>query len=494
MSSETADLLRALPVWVASTRGQRVTVPRSADLERLLEDVRPIIRDQTIGLDTLGSNDHVLGVLSLLGSQHARVTEPSAAVFEEAAGAFDLLTKMRLPDDEFGEVTELLCRFAFTAWRHARGLGKPRMAQQWLERHDGCFARPSVERQCLDYFLATPAPERSRNLTETFLRKAETLFCLCSTLREKRNVCPSDLGEKMPLLYKWLSESDRPKSFPDEREYFLGQMALTASTCARLTGNLDSSFAWNRRAETDFEATLEPDTGKAEIGLLRLINLYDMGSSLTVLEALPALERQFRDLGMATPLVKAQILHSAALKKLTRFEESVGPLEQAITDGFLENDIGLKAFVLESLGESYALVGRFDEASSCINDAMALLRKTDRPIAVAWLKLVLGEVFRIRGELARALEAYREAERDYGVLNLPTWIAYARLLSGEVLLALNREVEAEAVILDALPALEERRMVPEGLAAVALLRESMRRRKTDRNALRELREHLQGRR
>ncbi len=34
-------------------------------------------------------------------------------------------------------------------------------------------------------------------------------------------------------------------------------------------------------------------------------------------------------------------------------------------------------------------------------------------------------------------------------------------------------------------------MVPEGLAAVALLKESIRRRKTDPNALRELRERLQ---
>ena len=39
----------------------------------------------------------------------------------------------------------------------------------------------------------------------------------------------------------------------------------------------------------------------------------------------------------------------------------------------------------------------------------------------------------------------------------------------------------------------EEKMAPEGFAAVALLRESVRRRKTDPNALRELREHLQSR-
>ncbi len=39
--------------------------------------------------------------------------------------------------------------------------------------------------------------------------------------------------------------------------------------------------------------------------------------------------------------------------------------------------------------------------------------------------------------------------------------------------------------------LEERKMVPEGFAAVALLKESVGRRKTDPTALRELREHPQ---
>ncbi len=43
----------------------------------------------------------------------------------------------------------------------------------------------------------------------------------------------------------------------------------------------------------------------------------------------------------------------------------------------------------------------------------------------------------------------------------------------------------------ALPTIEEQKMVPEGFAAMALLKESVRRRKTDPNALRELREHVQ---
>jgi hypothetical protein len=72
-----------------------------------------------------------------------------------------------------------------------------------------------------------------------------------------------------------------------------------------------------------------------------------------------------------------------------------------------------------------------------------------------------------------------------------TTVALLSLVAAETLLRLSRPREAEWEILAALPTIEEQKMVPEGFAAVALLKESVRRRKTDPNALRELREHLQ---
>ena len=85
----------------------------------------------------------------------------------------------------------------------------------------------------------------------------------------------------------------------------------------------------------------------------------------------------------------------------------------------------------------------------------------------------------------------RAAIADYEELGLETRVAYVRLFISETLLQLGRPREAEWEILAALPTIEEQKMVPEGFAAVALLKESVRRRKTDPNALRELREHLQ---
>jgi hypothetical protein len=104
---------------------------------------------------------------------------------------------------------------------------------------------------------------------------------------------------------------------------------------------------------------------------------------------------------------------------------------------------------------------------------------------------VVGECFRQQGSLTDAIAAYREAVQDYAVIGMATWVAYIRVVLAQSLIAADRPREAEWELLAALPTIEEQKMVPEGFAAVALLKESVRRRKTDPNALRELREHLQ---
>ncbi|HEX7253928.1 MAG TPA: hypothetical protein VF376_13680, partial [Thermoanaerobaculia bacterium] len=58
-----------------------------------------------------------------------------------------------------------------------------------------------------------------------------------------------------------------------------------------------------------------------------------------------------------------------------------------------------------------------------------------------------------------------------------------RLALAEVLVDLGFVDRAEAEIRAALPIIEEEKMMPEGFAALALLQESLRRRKIDRQAL-----------
>ena len=110
---------------------------------------------------------------------------------------------------------------------------------------------------------------------------------------------------------------------------------------------------------------------------------------------------------------------------------------------------------------------------------------------MAHLKGLVAEGLRSEGRLAAAAAAYREAIASYAEMEMATWVAYLRIVLAETLIALDRNREAEWEIRMALPTIEGQRMVPEGFAAMALLRESVDRRSADRSALRALREHLQ---
>jgi hypothetical protein len=103
---------------------------------------------------------------------------------------------------------------------------------------------------------------------------------------------------------------------------------------------------------------------------------------------------------------------------------------------------------------------------------------------------MLGETLIAAGQTEQALECYREARDSYRVIGMPIWFAYSSLLVATTLLQLKRESEAVGEILAALPAIEAEGAVPEGLVAVALLRESIRRKRVEPRALQSLLEAL----
>ncbi|MGH9368478.1 MAG: hypothetical protein ACRD3M_12475, partial [Thermoanaerobaculia bacterium] len=392
------------------------------------------------------------------------------------------------------EVLETLCTLAFTAWRHARALGRTRESQEWLERFDRLFAQPSIARECLEYFLATPALERSADLNDAFLLKSDELFFVCSILRKRCNASPAVLADEVRALHDWVDQRFWPCNFVDEREYFLAQMEHVAASCARWLGDREACLSWVRAAEGRYDRTVEPESGRAELMMLRLAVLYERHDLVEALSGIPELQARLRALGMMRALAKCEILLSAVLKDLGRVSESTVILEAALKTEVLTQVPDLRAFALEQLADCHGLSGRFEECAACLRSAAALLEGSLGTTAGGYGKIILGEALVVRGDLEGAVAAYRTGREDFEGLGMMGWSAYSRVLTAEVLLALRREGEAQQEILLAMPAIERHQMVPEGLAAVALLRESIRRRRTDRNALRELREHLRGKR
>src|SRR4030095_6461889 len=161
--------------------------------------------------------------------------------------------------------------------------------------------------------------------------------------------------------------------------------------------------------------------------------------------------------------------------------------EQVSTFG----DRALQARILAEVGDLHQLEGQLDLAVFALRKALTRLETHDRWPARADLQLFVGGVLRAKGALGEAEAAFREARSEYLALEMRPQTAYMSLVIAEVLIGLGREREAEWEIRAALPAIDEIRMVPEAIAAIALLRESASRKKADLSALRELRNRLE---
>jgi len=490
MTESDVQLCSLMPSWVTATANARVSVPSSRWVRERVEKARSSAADHATSSAGC-STDDLISVLSLQSCDLARAAGPSLAVLEEAKNA--LASMPAISPDEFGEATELRCRFAFIVWRHCRALGMARQSQEWIRRFDELALRWSVSQECVSYFLGARSWDRSARLKSAYLLDPESLLSLCALAKSRRNSVPAKLAIELPPLYEWVHEMYWPSSFLDEREYFLAQMESSIGVCRRWLGDSEDALIWFERADRRYAKLTDGEAGKAEVQFLRLTAWYSMARHREVIEQLPSVQESLVRLEMTPAFLKSELLRSSTLKQLGRVEESIEPLERILAEPLLKADRGLWALAVECLADCYSLLGRFEAAAECLSAAIDALRSQEEPIALAFLKLVMGENLRFRGEMDQAVEAYRGAKEDYKHLGLYTWVAYASLLVAEALLILGEDKDAEAEILTALPIIEERKLVREGLAAATILRESMRRRKTDRNALRELREHLRNR-
>ena len=209
------------------------------------------------------------------------------------------------------------------------------------------------------------------------------------------------------------------------------------------------------------------------------------------MELVPSVALTFQKLGMQSDLAKCRFLEAMSLKELGRMEEAASGFEHLVSGEAGRVEPALCGMALVNLGDLRSELGADDAALAAYSEAAPLLAHAQRFSAVADLKLMMTGTLRRMGHLAEALDAFRTAIADFVKLDMSTRAAYARILFAEALIEAGKAREAEWEILAALPAIDAEGMAPEGFAAMALLRESVRQRKTDPVALQGLRECLQ---
>jgi tetratricopeptide (TPR) repeat protein len=354
----------------------------------------------------------------------------------------------------------------------------------WLSPRDADFAARD--------FLAIPIDRRSDADRERYLDSPDILLAICSNLRGRRDLAPTVVETEAIDAYRWISRPECEMGLFDERDYFLGEVSLLAAAASRQLGKREDAFRWLDRAEAGFRHTMNPAPGMANVAYVRLALRYEMGRYDDVLELSPSLESSFSKLRMPLEGVKCRLLRAMTLKQTGHHASAIDLLGNLCGEATLSADPFLGARILAELGDSQQLEGRLDLAMKAFQEALSLLREREVSLAKADLKLYVGGVHKALGALSDATESFREAQRDYQALGMRALVAYTHLVVAETLLEMRRDREAEWEILAALPDIDELKLVPEGFAAVALLRESISKRKPDTSALQKLRAQLQG--
>lgn len=340
-------------------------------------------------------------------------------------------------------------------------------------------------------FLSIPREEKSDSDRQEFLGSPDVLLAICARLRQSRDVSPTMVFDQASDIYQWISRPNCDLGLFDERDYFLGEVALLAGATCRQLGRREEAFLWLDRAEAGFRHTMNPAPGLANVAYARLALRFEMGRYSDVLELAPSLEGSFSKLGMRTERAKCTLLRAMTLKQIGEHSGAVALLGQLHQESPVESDPFLASRILAELGDLRQLEGRLDLAMQAFQEALSLLRSDEVSLAKADLKLYVGGVFKALASYDKAYEAFREARQEYRALGMRALVAYTHLVIAETLLASDRDREAEWEISAALPTIEELGLVPEGFAAAALLRESVQRRQTDPKALQDLRAHLQ---
>ena len=365
--------------------------------------------------------------------------------------------------------------------------------QARILRFPGRLSRQTPKRDALssarEYLLLSLEERRKVDLDDTY-GDLDILLAICGGLREQCNSKPSEVLAESSRIFEWLSSQRKELGYFDERNFFLGESALLAASACRHVGDRADTELWLDRADANYRHTINPAPSLARVAYVRLSLRYDAGRYGEILELAPSIALTFANLGMNAELAKCRFLEAMTLKELGRFDEAAANFQGLLSEEAFQSERMLRGLAMMNLGNIRSMEGDQREALVAYRAAQPLLQSSENRGMLADLKGMVGETLRQMGQVGAAIDAYREAVSDYVGLGMETRAAYVRVSLSETLLGAGRPREAEWELLAALPTINEQRMVPEGFAAVALLQESVRQRKTDPKALTELRQYL----
>jgi hypothetical protein len=349
---------------------------------------------------------------------------------------------------------------------------------------------PEEGKAAADLALSTPLSEWLERAPELHLDDPETLLPLLEELRQRWESEPQEVLEISSVLYNYLEQ--RKADYPvdafllDEREYFLGESARIAAAVARQLSLRADAKMWLDLAEGWFLQTENAAGNLAKVSYQRLAIRIEERDFDAILRLLPQLVATFNRLGMKEDALKSRLLGALVLKEQDELEKGAGALREIVHDAAEIRNDSLQAWAYVNLVQLYGYLGDSDNAIASAKEATPILRRVGNRIGLAKMQWGIGALLKAKSDFLPAIDAYRASQREFAELGMNADVASVQLVIADLLLDAGQDRQAEWEIRQALPIIDEYKLVPEGFAALSLLRESLRRQKIDRQALRNL--------
>ena len=433
----------------------------------------------------LAGLDDLPAVLYALGRFLQDSTEASSREGLSAAAA---LYKFTSEEHSFAGTDErhvLSAAFAYIAWRCARRIAILPEARTWEAKCEQHVIAP----EDVGEYLRLSAKDQARTLA-SFLTDSATLLVACRQLRREGNRDPIRSLFPAIAMYRWVT-TNWERADVEDRSFFAGEAASIVANCLRLGGRFRESGPWFHAATHWFSKTENPVPSLSRVELSFAAALYNHQQPEESRAHLANLSSIFNQYGMQDELHKCQLLEGMVLKELGKRTEAIAILSRLVNGPSVPEDPLVHGLGWTQLGDTIASVGSLEDAAKCIAAAIPLIEQAKVPWAIGDCKAVLGEIVRDQGKLKEAIVLFRSAIEISVACGLDARVAYLRVFLAESLMMSGREKEGAEEILVALPILSREGLAPAATAALQLLQESIRRQKSDPDAVRRLRTELQ---
>lgn len=339
--------------------------------------------------------------------------------------------------------------------------------------------------------LSVPIPERADRADELHLDDPELLLSVAQLLLPEVQTSPASARDNAEFFYRFLEPPIREVGLHDEKDYFLGEFSLICGGASRFLFRIEEAKAWLQRSEAHFALVQNANAHWGRVAYQRLAIAMEERQLSHVLQLAPMWSATFRRLDMAEDALKCRFLEGLAHAELGAVERAIDVFTEISAEAAILGSDRLLAQAFNNLVGFHADLGNREQALLYARKALPLQRQLEDRVGIAKLNWSIGDLLRKQGKRADALEAYRQAQGEAREIGLRGDLAALHLVIADLLLEAGQEAQAEWEIRAALPIIEEEKMVPEGIAALSLLRESLRRRQIDKQALRDLHGYFQ---